>query len=93
MEFEAKEPPHSRLPTRGLSGKNSVLTDALGMADRKLSRVDETDAGAGSVLTVEIRQHLRNESHKALVAHLARKLTFQIDLDILSVISFEGPVV
>jgi hypothetical protein len=49
MEFEAKEPAHSRHAASGLSCKDPVLTDAFGMTNFSRGGVDETDAGARSV--------------------------------------------
>jgi hypothetical protein len=47
VELKAEEPAHRGLAASCVQGKNTMLADPFGITDRKLSRVNEADAGAG----------------------------------------------
>ncbi len=55
----------------GISGKDSMLTDALGITDLQGSGIDKIDAGAGSKSALQVgqerNQHAWNESDKASI--------------------------
>src|SRR5437764_15080865 len=53
VQFEAVKPAHARLATFGVGRKDAMLTDPFGITDFQRSRVNEADAGASSIATLQ----------------------------------------
>jgi hypothetical protein len=96
VEFEAVEPPHRRLPTAGINGKDVMLLDAGRMAHGERGGVDETDPRTLPQLCVQVdrQRHeiARHESHEAGITQEGRKLLAQLDLDVLGGEAFACPI-
>src|SRR5579863_290750 len=94
VEFEAVQPAHAGCAPFSIGGKDAMLTDPFGITDCQRSRVNEADAGAGSIATLQVgqqgNQHRRHESHKALITDQLRKFAVQMHLDMLGVIGLTG---
>ncbi len=54
VQFEAVKPSHAGFATPGISGKDAMLTDPLGITDFQRSRVNEADACASPIATLQV---------------------------------------
>jgi len=97
VQFKSEEPAHARFATSGVSRKDAVSTDPLGMTDFQRSRIDEADPCTGPKTALQIgkqwQHHTRDQSHKARITHQMRKFTGQMNLNMLHVIGFERSIV
>jgi len=96
MQFEAVEPPHPGLPSTRVDRKDTMLVDPRRMADSEGGRIDEADARAWPSLEVQVdgqgHEEAWHEVDKAGITHQLRELSAQVDLDVLEVEAFEGPI-
>src|SRR6266567_2471412 len=71
VQFKAVKPAHGSLTTPGISCKDPMVTDPLGITDFQGGGIDKTDPGTGSKSALQVgqerNQHPWNESDKASI--------------------------